>query len=569
MDSTSPDMWGSAAAGGGARGAWLRDSRFGMFIHWGLYSHLGGRYQGQAYYGISEWIMHRARIQIADYERLAAEFNPVDFDAAAWVALARDAGMRHLMITAKHHDGFAMFGSRVSRYNIVDATPFGRDPLQELATACAAAGLRLGFYYSQTADWHELDAVGNSWDQPPAERDFDRYLQRKALPQIDELLTSYGPVAGIWFDTPGPITPEQSRRLVDRVHELQPQCLVNSRIGNGLGDYDTLGDQEIPRLPRPGLWETPDTHNDTWAYAVHDTNWKSPGELARRLVRVASRGGTYLLNVGPDGRGRIPAASARILRTVGEWVQQHRDAIHGADPTPLPALPYGEATCRGDRVYLYLTAWPRGGEPTLLLPATEVRSASLAGEPLPVTVSPAGSLLQLPLQRPAGLLPVVELQVTTLPPPSAQYLVAGFANTLEAALATTAGCTLDAARWMEKFGDWHHAEVLGDWQPASRATWQLTATADASWYLDLEYSTLPEADYQEWWVEVNGERLGFPLVDTGERPQRQAGGGNLARFRDYRLGWFDLPAGPLRVVLGPLASGTGVRVAGLHLRPVD
>ncbi len=188
-----------------------------------------------------------------------------------------------------------------------------------------------------------------------------------------ELLTGYGPIAGVWFDTPGPITPEQSAMLVNLVHDLQPDCLVNSRIGHGLGDYDTLGDQEIPSLPRPGLWETCDTHNDTWGYAWYDRNFKSSTELATRLARVVSRGGTYLLNVGPDGLGRIPDASARILREVGQWVQAHEDALHGANPTPLGPLPWGECTARDGRLYLHVAQWPAEGR--LLVPGLAGASA--------------------------------------------------------------------------------------------------------------------------------------------------------------------------------------------------
>ncbi len=224
-----------------------------MFIHWGLYSELGGHWNGKTYYGIAEWIMNRARIPVADYSAVAARFDPKNFDARAWVQVARDAGMRHIMITSKHHDGFAIFGSKAGPFNIVDATPFKRDALKELSAACQASGLRLGFYYSQSADWHEPDAIGNTWDFQGREQDFRRYLQGKAVPQIEELLSGYGPVAGMWFDTPGPITPAQSRMLVDLVHKLQPECLVNSRIGNNLGDYETLGDQEIPPVAPSGF----------------------------------------------------------------------------------------------------------------------------------------------------------------------------------------------------------------------------------------------------------------------------------------------------------------------------
>jgi alpha-L-fucosidase len=529
MDGTSPEMWGARTGKGApaARGAWLQDSRFAMFIHWGLYSELAGEWQGKRYFGIAEWIMNRAQIPVAEYEKVAARFNPIGFDALEWVRLAKAAGMRHLMITAKHHDGFAMFKSAVSSYNIVDATPFQRDPMQELAAACQAEGLRLGFYYSQTADWHERDGIGNSWDWPAAGRDFKKYLRSKAMPQIEELLTNYGPIAGVWFDTPGPITPEESKELVDLVHRLQPDCLVNSRIGNDLGDYDTLGDQEIPRLPRPGLWETPDTHNDTWAYAKYDRNWKGPREVAERLVRVVSRGGTYMLNVGPDGTGRIPAQSARILREVGQWVGAHEEAIHGAGPTPLGPLAWGECTRRGNRLFLHVCQWPANGRlvvPGLHSPSKDTRLAG-SGD-LPVQAAADALILTLPRQRPETLIPVITLELDGAVAASrAAYVLNGCRNTLDAGVASVAACELQAARWMEKFGDWKHAECLGAWRPGdSSAAWDFLTVEPGAFTLDVEY-TCPEAgDYSEWQLEVGGTTVLFPLLDTGERARRAAFG---------------------------------------------
>lgn len=563
----------TAGADGPARGAWLAHSRFAMFCHWGLYAELAGRWRGRTYYGISEWIMHRAQIPIAEYEQVARRFNPVDFDAGEWVALAKAAGMRHLMITAKHHDGFAMFRSRVSPYNIVDATPFGRDPMAELSAACAEQGLRFGFYYSQTADWHELDAVGNSWDTPPADRDFQRYLRTKAIPQLEELLTGYGPIAGIWFDTPGSIAPEQSAELVALVHRLQPECLVNSRIGNGLGDYDTLGDQEIPRLPRSGLWETPDTSNDTWAYAWYDQNWKSAGEIARRLVRVVSRGGTYLLNVGPDGRGRIPDACAEILREVGGWVGEHEAALHGAGATPLGPLPWGECTTEGARLHLHVFDWPADGR--LVVPGLRGRAlaAHVDGEPVGLEPLAGGWLVRLPLVRPRTLLPVVTLEMDgDLEAVRDQAVLAGHANRLESGVAELSGCAPREVRWMEKFGDWQLAECLGGWTGAeATATWTFDTLEPGRWYLEIEY-TCPEADdYSEWQVTLDGERLTFPLLDTGERPHRRVFGGALPRFRTYRVGLIEVPrAGRHSLVLGPAGEGgLGIRVAGPRLLPVD
>jgi alpha-L-fucosidase len=575
LDGTSADMWGanSGAKSNLVRGAWLKDSRFAMFVHWGLYSELGGRWDGKTQYGIAEWIMRRAKIPVADYEQVASRFNPTNFSATEWVQLAKDAGMRHIMITAKHHDGFAMFKSLAHPYNIVDATPFRRDPMKELSEACRAGGLRLGFYYSQTQDWHERDAVGNDWSFKPGEGDFQKYLNGKAIPQIQELLSNYGPIAGVWFDTPGPITPEQSKMLVDLVHQLQPQALVNSRIGNGLGDYDTLGDQEIPRLPRPGLWETPDTANDTWAYAWYDRDWKSPREIAERLVRVASRGGTYMLNVGPDGTGRIPEQSARILREVGRWVHAHEEAIHGTEATPFGPLAWGECTARGQTLCLHVFQWPADGK--LLLPGlkTEVRRASLEGDRIKFSQRDGLLTLRVPALRPAVLIPVVRLELKGPAEAIRELCVyAGCRNTLETGLAQLEGVGVKPVNWMEKFGDWHHAECLVGWAGgASAATWRFNALEPASFYLDVEYTCAEADDYSEWRVQCGAADLTFPLIDTGERAKRAAFGGALPRFRTYRVGVIDFPsAGAYQLRLGPTgAEGKGVRVAALTLTPVS
>lgn len=574
IDGTDAGMWGEASGTpeGIGRGGWLADSRFAMFIHWGLYSALEGRWQGKTYYGISEWIMHRAQIPVAQYEQIASQFNPVRFDAAQWVATAKAAGMRHIMITAKHHDGFALFRSKVSPYNIVDATPFGRDPMYELAEACRDQGLRLGFYYSQTQDWHERDGYGNTWDWPQGGGDFDRYLETKVVGQLRELLTGYGPVAGVWFDTPAPITAAQSLMLVDLVHELQPECLVNSRIGNGLGDYDTLGDQEIPRLPRAGLWETPDTHNDTWGYAWYDRNFKSPRTVAERLLRVASRGGTYMLNVGPDGLGRIPKQTVDILAEVGRWVHDHEAAIHGAGTNPLGPLPWGECTARPGKLYLHVTDWPRNGE--LIVPGlrSRVAAASVEGAGAAVTSGESCAVVEVGATPPESLIPVVTVDLAE--PVSTQpgvYILRGCQATLDAGLAGFGGCELQVVQWMEKFGDWHHAECVGGWQGGgSAATWDFATLGPGAWYLEIEYTCPAEDDYAEWRLVWDDLELTFPLIDTGERASRGAFGGALPRFRTYRVGIVEVDGGgDHHVSLGPSGdAGLGTRVALLRLVPV-
>jgi alpha-L-fucosidase len=253
---------------------WWREARFGMFIHWGLYAIPAGVWQGVKIPGIGEWIQQRARIPVAEYETLAARFNPVKFNAAEWVSLAKRAGQKYLVITAKHHDGFCLFKTALSSYNIVDATPFGRDVIAELAQECARQGIRFGLYYSQTQDWHHPDGAmaqhpdesEEEWAAREARKDFAGYINDYVKPQVTELLTHYGPIGVIWFDTPMYIQAEQSLGLLELVHHLQPDCLVCGRVGNALGDYASAGDNRIPGQTVAQDWETPATMNDTWGY---------------------------------------------------------------------------------------------------------------------------------------------------------------------------------------------------------------------------------------------------------------------------------------------------------------
>jgi alpha-L-fucosidase len=331
-----------------ARLAWFREAKYGLFIHWGLYAIPAGEWKGARIPGIGEWIMNRARIPVREYEALASQFNPVKFDADAWVQLAQDAGMKYIVITSKHHDGFALFGSKVSRYNVVDATPFKRDILKELAAACAKRNMRLGFYYSQAQDWHEPNGAGNSWDFPPNDKkDFDQYLREKAEPQVRELLTGYGPVALIWFDTPQLMTAERSQRFTDLVRSLQPNTLIDGRLG-AAGDYVSTGDNIIPGEKRTEAWETPATINHTWGYRKDDVDWKRPGEIIFKLVDIVSKGGNYLLNVGPMADGVIPPASQDVLRAAGRWLKVNGEAVYGAGSTPF-GEELGEPSAKGTK----------------------------------------------------------------------------------------------------------------------------------------------------------------------------------------------------------------------------
>lgn len=328
--------------------AWFMQAKYGMMIHWGLYSLLGGEWQGGKVRSYAEWAQSCFQIPNREYEKLASAFNPVFFNADEWVREAKDCGMEYFVITSKHHDGFAMFHSKVDKFNVVDATPFGRDVVGELANACAKHGLKFGLYYSQDLDWHEMHGGGylsnhiacagaawdNNWDFPDeSKKDFSICFERKILPQIEEILTNYGELCLIWFDVPMTLTEPQSRAIFDLVKKHQPNTLINSRLGNGAYDYVSLGDNEIPEhMPAPGeafsdmndiggfksspygLYETAATLNDTWGFSFHDHNWKSPEQIRAIRKKLNSLGINYLLNVGPDPLGRFPADALRIIR---------------------------------------------------------------------------------------------------------------------------------------------------------------------------------------------------------------------------------------------------------------
>lgn len=315
---------------------WFRDAKFGMMIHWGLYSLLAGEWKGRRMNGyIGEWAQQYFRIPLKEYSKLADAFNPVFFDAEEWVRLAKNAGMKYIVFTSKHHDGFAMFGSQVSTYNVVDGTPFKRDVVEELACACKKYNIRLGLYYSQDLDWQHPHGGGytmgkvwcgdaayltNNWDYPDdGSKDYSICFNEKIKPQVKEILTGYGDLCLIWFDVPVTLSREQTDELYKMVKFYQPDCLVNSRIGNGYGDYESAEDNFIPdENSGMKLYESPCTMNDTWGYKSYDNNWKSPEEIIRLKEHLNSRGMNYLLNVGPDPLGRIPGPSADILRKVGE-----------------------------------------------------------------------------------------------------------------------------------------------------------------------------------------------------------------------------------------------------------
>jgi alpha-L-fucosidase len=348
------------------RMAWFRESRFGMFIHWGLYSIPAGTWNGKNYGGASEWLMNTAKIKPADWEPLKEQFNPVNFDAKKWVSIAKNAGMKYIVITSKHHEGFAMWPSKVGDWNIGD-TKFKRDPLKELALECKKQGLKLCFYHS-ILDWHHPDYLPRvPWDDRTSSgADYDRYVGVLKA-QLKEILTQYGPIGILWFDGEwdSTWTHERGVDLDKYVRSFQPNIIINNRVGKGragmsgmdegegVGDYGTP-EQEIPASGLPGLdWESCMTMNGSWGFHANDHNWKSAEELIFNVVDCASKGGNYLLNVGPTSLGEIPDASIERLAKVGEWMKRNGEAIYGSQAGPFAKpLPWGRVTRKGNRLYL-------------------------------------------------------------------------------------------------------------------------------------------------------------------------------------------------------------------------
>ena len=327
----------------------FNENKYGMFIHWGLYSQLGGVWKGEKMEeggkgpNISEWIMRKKAIPRDEYATLVETFNPEAFDADEWVAIAKAAGMRYIVITSKHHDGFALFDSEVDSFNSVDATPFGRDIIRELEQACQRAGIAFGVYYSHALDWRDGGDGGlaayrkkeqrnnrgfvNDWD--PAPLSFDDYIATKSLPQVQELVDNYE-LTEIWLDTPLYISPSHSFEFYKTVYEADPSILINERIGNGFGDIGTPGDNVIPDQAIEGTWEGIATTNNSWGYKSYDDDWKSPEETLYWLLENVSKGGNFLLNVGPDGNGKIPEESVENLLAVGQWLKVNGEAIYGS-----------------------------------------------------------------------------------------------------------------------------------------------------------------------------------------------------------------------------------------------
>jgi alpha-L-fucosidase len=422
---------------------WWREARFGMFMHWGVYSQLGGVWEGQPVKGYAEHIQRMRKIPISVYQqKVAGAFNPTGFDAEAWVRALAQAGMGYLIITAKHHDGFAMYDSAVSDYNVVKATPWRRDPMRELKEACQRHGIRFGFYYSHAFDWGDEYGPGNDWDfqNPGGDRNLHggrewwekepallprvrKYVDGKAIPQVRELIAKYDPDI-MWFDTPHKLPLDETLRILHAAREAKPSLVVNGRIcsvGPGgpparFGDYASTTDKPAEFPPREGDWEAIPTTNESYGWHQLDHAHKPPAHFIGLLAKAAARGGNVLLNIGPMGNGKLDPRDLTILEAVGAWMKVNGESIRGTVRTPLPVQAWGESTRKGRTLYLHVLDWPREGRVLVGGLRSKVLRATLLADrqraPLPVERAGAGDvLIQGPARAPDPVDSVIALEL--------------------------------------------------------------------------------------------------------------------------------------------------------------
>ncbi|MGD0340820.1 MAG: alpha-L-fucosidase [Bacteroidales bacterium] len=428
------------------RMAWWREARFGMFIHWGVYSLPAGTWDGRQIGGIGEWIMNRGKIPVADYQRMARQFNPVKYDPDAWVRMAKDAGMKYIVITSKHHDGFALFETKASKWNVVDATAYGKDLLKPLAEACRKHGIKLGFYYSQAQDWNNpggaalrritkegwanpdsviIDAYTKEhtghWDPAQEKKTFDQYIDDVAVPEVRELLTNYGDVAVLWWDTPTAEMTDGAATKLQSLLALQPAIITNDRLKrpNFPGDHMTP-EQRIPNLADlDGTdWETCMTMNGTWGYKSYDHNYKSAETLIRNLLDIASKGGNFLLNVGPTSEGEFPPESVDLLEKIGAWMKVNGEAVYGTTASPWGVFDWGRCTKKeaknGTSLYFSVFQWPDSRKIVIPTFKNSVISARLLanGERVKTSLSKDSALtLTLPSTAPDPIASVIRVDV--------------------------------------------------------------------------------------------------------------------------------------------------------------
>ncbi|HXU81971.1 MAG TPA: alpha-L-fucosidase [Polyangia bacterium] len=496
---------------------WFRDARFGMFVHWGVYSTLGGVWQGQPVKGYAEHIQRIAKIPGDIYkDNVASHFNPTEFNADEWMTTVKNTGMRYFIITAKHHDGFAMWDSAVSDYNVVKATPFKRDPMRELRDAAKKQGIHFGFYYSQAWDWQAAGGPGEGWKYPPSKGEKNladdvrwmeqaiepaakirKYVDGKVIPQLKELVAKYEPEI-FWFDTPSFLPVSENLRILKAVREAAPNVVVNGRITQGTtngpaaryGDYISTTDKPADFPPVDGDWEGIPTTNESYAWHKEDNTHKPPEHFIGLVARAAARGGNILLNIGPMGTGKMDPKDLHILEGIGGWMKVNGDSIHGTTKSGLPVQAWGDTTRKGSTLYLHVMNWPRKGKIVIGGLKSNVKKATLLADPKqkPLKTSRAGALdvvVQGPEAAPDATDTVVAVELDG--EPSADKIRAISADTTEDTMrvfdaSISAGMKFGSGKVKDAYVEgWTKPDQSVSWQLRARdkATYDVSAVFDA------------------------------------------------------------------------------------------
>ncbi len=378
-DSPEAEWWRDSLKTRDERLEWWREARFGMFVHWGVYSSLGNEFKGRKGGGYAEHIQRVLKIPIPEYRaEVAGHFNPTNFNADEWIRTAKAAGMGYFVITSKHHDGFAMWPTKVNDYNVLDATPWHHDPMADLRAACKKYGLKFGFYYSHAFDWGNSNAPGNDWEfsnpggdkllggrdwwltRPEFMAQARKYVDEKAIPQLRELIMLYDPDI-FWFDTPSKLPPSENFRIMKAVREASPHVVINGRLVQHWGDYDSTADRPAEFAPHQGDWEGIPTTNESYGWNKFDLSHKPPSHFIQILAKAGARGGNILMNIGPTGTGEMDPKDVAILRGIADWWKVNGESIRGCERTPLPVQAWGESTRKGNTLYLHVFAWPTNG----------------------------------------------------------------------------------------------------------------------------------------------------------------------------------------------------------------
>lgn len=578
IDEAVNGWWTASMKNHDERIAWWQQARFGMFIHWGIYSLPGGEWKGKKVDGYAEHLMRKEKITRADYLALAHQFNPVLFDADAWARHAKEAGMKYMIITSKHHDGFAMFDSKVSDFNIVQQTPFKRDPMAELSAACHKYGIKFGFYYSHAFDWEHPDAPGNDWEysNPGGDKGLyggvnwfnihpellpkaQKYVNEKAIPQIKELLTKYHPDI-LWFDTPSKLPLSENIRILKAIREVDNQVVVNGRLARtseiSFGDYKNTADRPLEFYPVTGDWEAIPTTNESYGYHKFDNSHKPVGAFIQLLAKAASRGGNLLMNIGPKGDGAFDSKDLNILQGIGAWMKNNSESIYGSVASPLPLQSWGVSTLKGNTLYLHVFNWPADHKLYVGGLQSEWSKMYLLANKNALTANRINEndvMIDLPAKMPDTMNTVIAIELKG-------PIKTDSVRVLAADMPVHRLLAFDAQLHGEKFGygDGKAGKYyVQGWKSANQwLSWTFRTTKPATFTINMKYLA----------GEGNG---GTFLLQTGNHSKEikiTGSGSNTKVFTEENMDTIELPAGTHQLIIKPVSIDKGELMKLLELQ---